>query len=688
MRSLTNAIALLAWYCLAPTVSAQAVVPSAPKPAKPLSIEDVFKRPAIAQPLLSPNGRYFAVLSPVNDRLNLAIVDLETRKGLAITNFRDFDVQNVAWVGNERLVYSLGQFNAPSGAGLQEGGGFFMVSRDGKESRQLSPTVRDLRRTNTFVYRGYSRIRSVPGSDEEILAEANLRSADSSDVYRLNVKTGRAELLTPQRPERVPFSGATEEQAGNGWVIDANLVPRIAVSNPKDTTISIVYYRKDDNSPWEELTRFDVVKGPAFVPLYFESDNKTLLVASNAGRGTMAVFRYDPNSKKFGELVAEHPRFDMGADASGSSVPGPLRDSKTDEVVGFRVRADKTETVWTHERYQRLQQMLDGALPETINTFVRTPDGDRLVVTSYSDVQPTRWYLLNEKNKTMEELFASRPWLSPEQLTQMRPFTLKTSDGLEISSYYFLPKEHKPGDRWPTVVHIHGGPFARADVWGGWSFGVREAQLLASRGYAVIVPNFRITPGLGSKVFYTGFGQYGRQMVQDHVEAVKWGISQGFVDPARVCISGASYGGAAVLMSMGQAPDVFKCGVAGLVVSDSKMILTSPSGDIARNEGAVNYWLRVLGAESTSSIPPITSPVTYADKIRGPIMLYAGAADIRTPIEQTRAIQSALERAGNRPKVVVIKAEEGHGFGKLENNVDLYTQMLKFLEESIGSGRR
>ncbi|HVE89508.1 MAG TPA: prolyl oligopeptidase family serine peptidase, partial [Burkholderiaceae bacterium] len=400
------------------------------------------------------------------------------------------------------------------------------------------------------------------------------------------------------------------------------------------------------------------------------------------------VFRYDPVAKKLGELVAQHPRFDMGADAYGTAVPGPLRDPKTGDVIGFRVRAEKPETVWTDERYQRLQRMIDAALPGTSNVFTRTPDGDRLIVTSVSDVQPTRWYLLDEKSKTMEELFASRPWISSEQLTEMRPFNFKTSDGLEILSYYFLPRGHKAGERLPTVVHIHGGPFVRADAWGRWSFGVREAQLLASRGYAVILPNFRITPGLGSKIFYSGFGAYGRQMVQDHVDAAKWGIAQGFVDPARICISGASYGGSAVLMSMAQAPEVFKCGVAGLVVSDKKMQLTSSVTDFAREESAVKYWLKVLGAESTSTIPAIVSPVNYAEKIKGPILMYAGVEDLRTPIEQTRAIQSALERTGNRPKAMVVKAEEGHGFGKLENTVDLYNQMFKFLEEHIGGGKR
>jgi dipeptidyl aminopeptidase/acylaminoacyl peptidase len=661
---------------------------TSPAFSQTLTIEDIWRRPAIAEPKLSPNGRYFAVLAPVNDRLNLAVIDLETRKGVALTNFKDFDVRNVYWVGNERLVFSLGQFNAPSGAGLQEGGGFFAISRDGKESRQLSPTIRDLRRQNQYVYRTYSFLRSIPGNDEEILAEGNFRSSDSSDIYRLNVRTGRAVLVTTDRPPRTAFSGASEGEPTISWVLDRNLVPRVAISSVKDTTTTLVHYRKDDKSPWTELHRFDEAKGPVFLPLSFEKDNETLLVANGIDRPTIGVYRYNPNTKQLGSLVAEHPKFDMGADQLGNPIPGLLFDPKTDEVVGFRVDADKLETVWTDPAYDRLQKMIDNALPGTTNTFRRTPDGERLIVSSFSDRQPQRWFLLDEKNKTLEELFSSRPWIKPEQMAQMQPFTLKTRDGLEISSYYFSPRNYKKGERLPTVVHVHGGPFARADYWGRWGFGYREAQLLASRGYLVIVPNFRITPGLGNKVFYSGFGAYGRQMVADHADAAKWAIDQGLADPGRICVSGASYGGSATLMAMAQFPDLFKCGVAGLVVVDKELQLTSPAGDIPRSEAAVRFWLTVLGAEKTSSIPPITSPVSYADKIKGAVMMYAGVDDIRTPLEQTRAMQRALERAGNAPKYMVVKTEEGHGFGKLENNVDLYNAVFKFLDEQIGPGAK
>ncbi len=101
----------------------------------------------------------------------------------------------------------------------------------------------------------------------------------------------------------------------------------------------------------------------------------------------------------------------------------------------------------------------------------------------------------------------------------------------------------------------------------------------------------------------------------------------------------------------------------------------------------MTFWLKVLGAESVSSIPPHVSPVNLADRIKGPVFMYAGAEDFTTPIEQTRAMIRALERAGNPPKKVIIKGDEGHGFGKLENNVELYGEILKFLDENIGAKR-
>jgi dipeptidyl aminopeptidase/acylaminoacyl peptidase len=640
-----------------------------------VNIEDFVRQPQLTQPIMSRSGRFFASTAPSRGRMNLVVMDLQTRQGSLLSSLSDFDVISVNWVGEDHLVFSLGQFNSPTGPGQFDGGGLFAVSRDGKYQRRISPTIREVRAQNQFVYRGLSYFRSIPGSDTEFLATGNLTSAESTDVYRVDVRTGRSTLITQGRPA----GSATR------WVLDSKLVPRVVEMNKPDELLTTVFYRKDANSPWEELARYDPTKGPVFKPLAFEADDKTLQVAFNGDRNNMAVFRYDPEAKKMIEVAAQHPRFDMGADAQGGIVPGVITEPGTGKIIGYAVSADRPQTVWIDPTYQRFQSMIDAALPNSVNSFRRTPDGKQFLVTSISDRSSPRWYLMNEEKKTLEEIGAGRPWLNADKLAEVRPFMLKTRDGLEIPSYYILPRDYVPGTRIPTVLHIHGGPMARADFWGQFTFGITEGQILASRGYAVVIPNFRITPGLGNDIYYKGFGTFGRQMSEDHEDAAKWAISQGFADPKRICISGASYGGYAVLRALQKSPDLFRCGVSGLMVSDLRRQLTSRFTDFSTNDAAVDYWRRVLGVKSSldEAIVREVSPALNGLPIRQPLFIYAGRDDVRTPLEQTRVMIDALNRAGTPPKDVFIADNEGHGFGKPENNKELYERMLKFLAEHL-----
>lgn len=638
-----------------------------------LSIEDIFKPPQLTGVNISENGKYMVTTMPFKGRMNLAVIDLETRKASLLSGYDNYDVLSPAWVGNERLIYTLGQYNSPTGPGQFDGGGLFVINRDGKEFRRLSSTVRELRAQNQYVFRGLDLYRTIPGNEEEVIASGNMTSADSTDLYRLNIKTGKYMLITQGRPA----------DRTSSWILDSKLVPRVVSANIKDTLTTVVYYRKDEKSDWYELARYEGNKGPVFEPLAFESDEINMQVASNAGRDTMGVFRYDPIAKKMGELIVAHPRFDMGAAANGGGVPGVITDQKTDKILGYAVAAAKPERVWLDEKYASTQRNLDAALPNRINSFRRTPGTKKLLVTSYSDTSPVRWYIHDEEAKTLEQIGSSKPWLDGK-LVEQGIMNYKTRDGLEISGYYFLPKGYKPGTKLPTIVHIHGGPFARADRWGG-GFGYTEGQLFAANGYAVIVPNFRVTPGLGSKVYYAGFGTVGREMSNDHEDALKWGIEQGFVDAKNVCISGASYGGYAALQALVNNNDMWKCAVAGLAVTDYKYQLTTRDGDTAGNTAGVDYWKSVLGDKNLDSqLIKDISPVNNAAKIKRPVFLYAGEDDIRVPIAQISRMAKELERAGNPAKAFVIKEKEGHGYGKLENTVDLYTQMLAFLKDQFG----
>lgn len=654
--------------------SGQVVAQDADKAgASVLTVEDMFRPSELSNVSISRDGKSMAATIPFKGRRNLAVISLETRKAAVLTSYTDFDVIGVRWIGKDKLLFSLGLVNSPTGPGNFDGGGLFVIGRDGSDFRRLSLTVREMLARNDYVFRRLDFFRTIPGTEDEIIAEGNMTASDSRDLYRLNVKTGRYTLITQGRP----VDRTTD------WIMDSKLVPRVVTSVVKDTLTTVVHYRKDEKSDWYEIARFDSHKGPAFVPLAFESDNKTLQVAYNGGRDTMAVFRYDPENKKMGELIAQHPRYDMGAAANGAGVSGVITDPETDKILGYSVASAKPERVWLDEKYAALQNALDASLPNRINSFRRTPDGKRFLVNSYSDTQPLRLYLFDDEQKTLEQIGSTRPW-QEGKLTEQRPFIYKTRDGLEIDGYYFLPKNYKAGTKLPTVVHIHGGPFVRADSWGS-GFGVTEAQLFASRGYAVIVPNFRITPGIGSKVYYAGFGTVGRQMSDDHEDALKWGIEQGFVDPTKACISGASYGGYAALQALVRSSEMWKCAVAGLAVTDYEYQLTSRDGDSAENTAGVTYWKYVLGAQDLSSqtIKDI-SPVFHADKIKRPVFLYAGEDDIRVPIKQIARMNRELARAGNPAKAYVVKEKEGHGFGVMENSVDNWTKILAFLAEHIG----
>ena len=671
-RLRSTACVILSSFVLNGQALAQ-VQPVAPLSSTPPSVEEFVRRPQFTEMLASPSGRYLATTREVGGRLNLVIIDLEKRTSGAVTNFDDIDVGQVRWVGDDRLVFSAVQVNAPSGQDSPAAGGFFTVSREGKEFKQLARTARQLDRSQSggFVLLQYQA--SIPGTTDEIIAAGAIGSDDSIELFRLNLLNGRYRLYTPGRPaDRI-----------QRWILDGKNVPRIAVAQGRGaSTITHTYYRADVDSPWKEINRFDRTKPPAWVPLAFESDGKHLLVATNEGRSNMAIYRYDPDTQQIVEQLAQHPQYDLGASPMGEPLSSLIREPGTGRLIGIRVDADALQTVWLDDAAGKLQAAIDAALPGRTNVF--TAPGKRFVISSFSDRSPGRFYLFDSEARRLEEIGPARPWLEG-RLAAVRPFRLKTRDGLEIPSYYVLPPNYREGERLPTVVHIHGGPFARDVVSGGRfgvSYGILEAQVLASRGYAVVLPNFRVTPELGSSIYYAGMGTYGRQMLDDHEDAVSWAVSAGFADPKRICISGASYGGYAALQALTRPSNPFRCAISGLPVTD--LAFQQSKADYAENPSSRAFWLRVIGvSDMDDPVVRTLSPVNHADKIKVPVFMYVGDADTRTPPAQAKRMADALQGAGNPVKEYFVGKGEGHGYGVAANRARLHERILKFLETSL-----
>lgn len=635
------------------------------------TIEEFFKNPQYYGVKLSPDGTHLAATAPADGRMNLAVISLKERKGGRLTRMKDADVVDFHWVSNDRLVYSLGNINEPSGSRKKYVGGLFAVDKDGKNARVLEPTVESQVNLGQNVIRMSSFLARTKEPSDEIIALANDRNLKSPDVYRLNTRTGRKTLLTWENPGRVA-----------DWVLDKDGVPRAAVSLDEKLRATI-WWRSNGEAKWVELAQYDLFE-KNFLPLDFGYDG-SFYVLSNLGRDKYAIYTYDAERKALKDLVLEHAEVDVAmANGAGPDPSSLIFDPKTKKLAGVRYEGLKPGVKWFDAQWEKTQASLDASLNSRVNLFRPPEDGSsRSVVYSFSDRHSGTWYLFDAAAKQIEEVFSMRPWLKESDLVEMQALVFKARDGLEIPAYLFLPKGSE-GKKLPLIVNIHGGPHVRADYWGLQMWGPMESQFLAQNGYAVLLTNFRMTPGFGHKLFTSGIRQIGKAMQEDIEDGVDHLVAKGLVDPARVCLYGASYGGYATLWGLIKTPDKYRCGVAALAVTDLDLQLTSTRGDTVTNEEGYYFWTRMVGdpKKETEALRAV-SPAYHAAKIKAPTMLVFGEADMRVPLEQGEKMKAALEKAGKQTEWIV-KPEEGHGFSKLENRVDMYSRMLKFFNENLG----
>lgn len=637
--------------------------------AQPLSRAEVFRSPDYAAAQLSPSGRYVAVLVPGEDRRrNLAILDLDSAHFSARISVPFADVGEFIWLSDARLVFSLTQLGQ-SRKTSSHVGGLYVVGRDGKEQRRLFQTAGEW--ANTGVRRMVQMWpqQRVPGSDEELIVASNDVDEHSIDLYRLNVLTGKRTLLTDKRPPRI-----------GRWVLDAQLQPRVAIGREADSLDLISHYRDSDGS-WRELWRHRGSRGDVSVPLSIEADGK-LLVASNAGRDTTSVREYDPQRQQWGEVLVEHPRYDVAVDALGSPVGAQLHHELTHELLGFAVAAERPLQLWMDERRRAVQALVDKALPGRSN-ILQFSAGDRVLVGSSSDTEVMRWYLLDSRQGLLTELLNSRPGLARERVPGTEILELRARDGLPLLAYLLKPARAPRGQPLPVLMLVHGGPWDRGAVWGDEHGDMATARWLASRGYLVVLPSFRGSMGFGKRMLQASRGQFGLAMQDDLDDVLAAVLQRADADPQRLCIMGASYGGYAGLMAAARAPERYRCVVAGLPVSDLPALLDSGWSDISSNERAREFWVEMVGdPKQQRAALQAVSPVHLADRIKSKVMIYAGVDDRRTPLEQAESMRHALQRAGNEP-LWVAKYGEGHGYRLTGNHDEMLDLLERFLAEQL-----
>ena len=635
-----------------------------------IPVETLFKKAAFRRIALSPDGKFLAALAPLNGRQNLTVVDLEKRAGTILTNFSTGDVNTIFWASNNRLIYTTGD---QQGLEFRGDGGLFAIDRNGDNPRTLVKPVREDSALK-FVFRETTVLQRIKGNSDEVLVEANDRSADTQDLYRMNIQSGRKVLVNTSSPGNVIR-----------WVLDNDEQPRATLSMDMKKKRWWFSYRSGDSDTWQTLAQWNEQLRDVIIPLAFDpADKQMMYVASNVGRETLALFKFNPATGKLGELVYGDDRYDiaslelLGTEAQDENV-SPLLFGGTREapgkLLGLRYQANKLKTVWFDENAMRTQAMVDATLPETLNTFPINPR--RTLVYSRSDVNPGEWYIFDQDKRSLETTgIAARPNIDPKQMVAMRPVSWTARDGVRIDGYLTLPRGYQSGKPVPLVLHPHGGPWARDE----WRFDP-EVQFLANRGNAVLQVNFRGSTGYGAQHLRLSYKHWGDSMIDDMIDGVEWAMKQGYADPQRVAVYGASYGGYATLMAMVRRPDLFKWGVNYVGVTDMTVHQDTQTGqlhgDFAELAKVINGDQRIDAALFDQQ-----SPARHVAVISAPVFHAYGGEDQNVDFANGRTIRSAFDNA-KKPYEWMFVADEAHGYRQEKNIFEFYKRFDAFMKKNM-----
>jgi dipeptidyl aminopeptidase/acylaminoacyl peptidase len=305
-----------------------------------------------------------------------------------------------------------------------------------------------------------------------------------------------------------------------------------------------------------------------------------------------------------------------------------------------------------------------------------TPGLQRMIVETEGDGDSGTYWLVDIATGNAMPLGYAYPTVKSADVGATSIVKYQAADGLAMEGILTLPPGREPKSL-PLVVMPHGGPMdVRDDLGFDW-----WAQAFASRGYAVFQPNYRGSGGAGAEFRHAGFGQWGKKMLSDIADGVAEITKQHIVEPKRVCIVGASYGGYAALAGVTLQQGLYRCAVS---VSGPANLLSFggwQSSYYGYNNDTTRYWRKLTGEDTggESALRAI-SPALLADKADAPILLIHGKDDTRVPIEQSEQMAAALKRAGKIYEFVVLPHED-HFLSREATRLAMLTAAVNFVQK-------
>jgi dipeptidyl aminopeptidase/acylaminoacyl peptidase len=597
------------------------------------TVEDYLSLPSSYAYSLTPDGGSLFYMAPWNNTMNLFGKELDTGKVYQLTFSENDDVLESA-IKNDTFLYT-------KDSGGNEVYHIYKTDENGKEVNltpypNVNAVILDM---NYSIY-----------PNNEIIISMNKESPEYFSVYKLNIIDGSLSLFFENK------------EGYTNFVFDN--YSQLCVAEKSDGVNYEYYYRKNNSQEFRKIKSY--INQGTFTIIAFSSDARTAYAISSINSDTEALVEVDAPTGEIIREVFKHPNVDLYSLSSGTNFAS---------IGSVTYHTDKPKIEYFDTTLEAVYNRLSALLPA--DGFISIGSYDisftKFIISTSSDINRGKYYLYDYAADSLE-LLSDLNNIPSEHNAKMAPISYKSRDGITIHGYLTLPNNTEAKNL-PVVVNPHGGPWAR-DYW---SFNP-EAQMLANRGYAVLQMNFRGSVGYGKNFLNLGDKQWGLNMQNDITDGVNWLIKIGVADPERVAIYGASYGGYAALSGMATTPELYAAAVDYVGVSNLFTFLnTIPS----HWKPQLNmFYKRVGDPVADKEQFEKTSPALNADKIKKPVFIAQGANDPR--VNKAEAEQMVKALAGNNvPYEYMLKENEGHGFAKLENQLEFYNQMINFLDKYV-----
>lgn len=613
---------------------------------------------------LSPNGEYLLV-HKVESREGNYILEVYDVNDLS-KPYRRLDADPMELIGaswvTDNLIFGTAWQQRRENVRRQEDDTYDYLTYSYNLENNKFTTIRD----------SFAIVNELPDEPDTVLVAAGnaVRGGTGVDpfaagrprsYYRLNLVKGTKSLVMKGTRK---YGNITFDNKGNA---------RFATGFDSDNKLK-TYFRKPGEGSWTQ-----------FGPEYDADEHSNLYRFLGAPYGAVGFHPEDPDigyviDTKEGEDKASLWEFnfetgqlqkrlfqDKDADVMGiglHSIPG------NNKLSFARYAGEKWERHWFDENEKALYEALEKQIPfaHQISISSRSRDGKRMIVTNRGPQDPGSFWLV--KDGKLAKLGSRNPLLNQENLADVEYIRYPARDGMTIPGYVTKPKGEGP---FPLVVMPHGGPHVPEVVaYDEW------AQLLASAGYMVLQPGYRMTIGWGKQHFDAAYGEHGGAMQDDKDDGALYLVEQGLVDPDRIAMFGWSYGGYAALVAASRQEQIYQCAIAGAAVAVPEKFYADTSGRRSAPK-ALDDWAQRRG------YPFGTNPIAEVDKVNIPLLMVHGEDDSRVLYYHYTDYKKEFEKAGKTGQFVTLD-DADHFYRTLMYNhqQQFYTKMLDFLANDCG----